>query len=924
VPLGSRASEILILLVERAGEVVSRDDIFARVWPGVFVDESNLRVHISGLRKALGEHQAGQRYIINLPGRGYSFVAPLTCESRPNLTRAALAESLPVRLLPVIGRETSIADISASLRTHRLVTVTGSGGIGKTTLAIAIGDELAAAYEHGVVFADLGTLTNADQVADTVATAFGVPMGLGEAQAALRAFVRDRDILLLLDCCEPVIHAAAQLVEALLKTAPRLHVLATSREPLRAEGERTYQLPPMAMPPGRDILSAEAAQTWPAIRLFVERAAAAQNDFVLSDQDVPLLTDICRRLDGIPLAIELAAPRVAQLGLQGLAEHLDDRFGLLLQGRRTALPRHQTLRATLDWSYDLLTENERTILRRVAIFSGGFTTLAAREVAGGDDASALDAVGCVAGLLSKSLIVNDAGDVVQHRLLDTTRAYALARLRESGELETVARSHALYFSSLFGLLETEWETRPIAPLLAIHGRQINNVRAALDWAFSPCGDTSIGVALTVAAVPLWMHSSLMAECHLRVERALANGEFTAGESDRREMKLLAALGASMHYARNPVSESGPIWSSVLRIAETRGDVDYQLRAVWGLWNQRTGCGDHHAALALAEQFQDLAERKSDPAAALIGDRIIGASLYYIGDETDGRRRIEHMLNHYIPPENGSHTFRFQSIQRIAARSNLSWMLWTQGLPDQAMGMALGNIDDAEARGHAVSMCHALEALCLVALYTGDQFAAERGIAMLRDHATRHGVGRWEAWGRCFEGALRVQTGDLETGTRLLDSGLAEQRKVGFVLHFKQFSGELAAALCRSGDIEKALATVEAELAQCEHTGIRHHVGELRRVKGEILLRTARHDAVRAAEDCFSQAMDMACEQGALAWELRAAMSLARLRREQGDIGAGHDLLAAVYERFTEGFQTADVRAAKALLDEMARTIACNA
>ena len=307
-------------------------------------------------------------------------------------------------------------------------------------------------------------------------------------------------MLLVLDNCEHVIDAAATLAVVVLTGAPGVHVLATSREPLRVEGEQVHRLSPLASPPAPAQLTATEALGFPAVQLFVERAAATLDEFELTDTDAPIVADICSKLDGIALAIELAAARIDTFGVRGVAAHLDDRFQLLTRGRRTALPRHRTLRATLDWSYQLLPEPERVVLRRLAIFAGGFTEEAASAVVASAEIAASEVVESLANLVTKSLVSVDVGGVlVRYRLPETIRAYALGKLAESGEREPIARRHAEYHLGLFERAEAEAKTRPMAEWLAEYRPRIDNLRAALDWAFSPGGDAAIGVALTAAS-----------------------------------------------------------------------------------------------------------------------------------------------------------------------------------------------------------------------------------------------------------------------------------------------------------------------------------------------------------------------------------------------------------------------------------------
>ena len=346
-----------------------------------------------------------------------------------------------------------------------------------------------------------------------------------------------------------MIDAAARLAETIVRMCPRTTILATSREILKIDGEYVYRVPPLDVPPQFEepdnILSHSAVQ------LFIATTRALHSDFSPNGENLPAIAAICRRLDGIPLAIDLAATRVATLGLQQVAAGLDDRLGMLTGGRRTALPRHQTLRATLDWSYELLPEPERLVMRRLAVFAGDFTADAVSSVAAGGEIAASEAVCSLANLVTKSLVMAEVGSVIAHyRLHETTRAYALEKLAESGEFEQVARRHANYYRDLFDRAEMELDTLPAPAWLASYGRQIGQVRAALDWAFSPTGAAEVGVALTVAAVPLWVHLSLMEECRGRVEQALSGP--AESRDARRNMQLYAALGAALFLTKGAV------------------------------------------------------------------------------------------------------------------------------------------------------------------------------------------------------------------------------------------------------------------------------------------------------------------------------------------------------------------------------------
>jgi predicted ATPase/DNA-binding winged helix-turn-helix (wHTH) protein len=922
--LGSRALDILVTLVENAGETVRKDDLIARVWPDTVVDEGALRVHVAALRKALGDGRAGKRYIANNAGRGYTFVGPVTLAHPPSAPvapdGATAANNLPVPLTRIIGRDEIIAALAAQLRQRRLLTIVGPGGIGKTTVATAVAKAVAASFPDGVWFVGLASLQDPDLVPSALSTALGISLSGTQPVSGMTAWLRDKHILIVLDNCEHVIGAIALLIETILKAARGVCILVTSREPLRAEGEWLHRLASLELPLDSADLSAVEALRYSAVELFNERAMAAADGFTLDDANVAAVLEICRRLDGMPLALELAAARTDVFGVRELAAHLDDRFRVLTSGRRTALPRHQTLGATLDWSYRLLSETERTVLRRLGVFAGGFTLQAASTVAADDETAPSEVVNCVANLMAKSLVTADAGGGrVRYRLLESTRAYALEKLVQGGEFDAVARRHTRRYLDLFEGAEAEAETRPTNEWVADYRPRMANLSAALDWAFSPGGDTSLGVALTAAAVPLWMQLSLMEECRGRVERALAAIEAGAGRDSQREMKLLAALATGLVYTRGDVPETGAAWTRALEIAESLDDAEYQLRSLWGLWSFHINSGHHGGTLALAQRFCTLAVRRPDPNDRLIGERMIGVSQYYLGDQISARNHLERVLTHYVPATQKAHSIRFQIDQRVAARAFLARVLWLQGFPGQAMLAAESAFEDARAADHATSLGYALaHAACPIALWVGDLAAAEHYVEILLDHSRRHGLARWRAFGQRYQGVLVTKRGDLDTGLQLLGAGfdeLDEARSSG--LGYVIFRGALAEALGGVRQIADGIAAIEEALLWTEHSEERWLIAELLRVKGEILLLQGATEAAAAAEDHFLQALDWARRQGALSWELRAATSLARLLSQQGRFADATVLLQPVYDRFTEGFDTADLKAAKALLDVLA-------
>jgi predicted ATPase/DNA-binding winged helix-turn-helix (wHTH) protein len=918
VPLGSRAFEILLALVEQAGQLVAKDSLEARAWPGMVVEDSNVRAQIAALRRVLATGPAGERYVVSVPGRGYRFVAPVLRSAGAAVPAKTIqaVNNLPRRLTRLIGRADIVAAVSGRLRRGRFVTIVGPGGIGKTSVALAIADRLTASYQDGTWFVDLAPVGDPNVVPSALASVLGIAIRSENPYPALTGWLRDKQMLLVLDTCEHVVPATAELAETVLKAAPGVHVLATSREPLHAEGERVQHLPPLETPPSAAGLTADEGLAYSAIQLFVERVSVGAERYELSDADTPFAAQICRKLDGIALAIELAAGRVGSFGVPGVAARLDHQFQLLTRGSPTSLPRHRTLQATLDWSHHLLSKTEQIVMRRLAVFAGRFNLVAARAVAGDDGIAALAVDESVADLVDKSLVSADlAGTIVQYRLSDTGRAYALDRLRDSGELALLARRHALHQLKLLEGATRDWDTKLLAEWLSSYAGQIDDLRSALDWAFSPQGEPPLGVALTIAAVPLWFEMSLMTECSVRAERALTALEHSAGRDEPLRMQLHAAFGWSRGFTMGAAGEVGAAWSTTLELAETLGDTDYALRALWGLSSISANRGQFADALAYAERFCWFARHSADANDPLLGDRLMAVALYFLGELSAARQHLERMLAGYVTPTRRSQVVRFQFDQLVAAQTTLAQLLWLQGCPDQALDCVAMMIERAVSIDHPFTLCNALsQAACQIALRSGDLAAAEHYITMLRQ-AAADSADLWHARTGCFEGELLIRRGDLASGVAQLRVSVDWLRHDGFVRYLPGILATLAEAWSEAGDLPQAMATIDEALDRSARGGERWYDPELLRVKGIL---TAQAGAPDLAADYFLKSVAVARRQGALGWELRTAISLARLLRDQGRTGEAYALLLPVHSRFGEGHTTGDLKLAASLLDELAR------
>jgi hypothetical protein len=459
--------------------------------------------------------------------------------------------------------------------------------------------------------------------------------------------------------------------------------------------------------------------------------------------------------------------------------------------------------------------------------------------------------------------------------------------------------------------------RPAAEWLAEYGREIDNLRAALDWAFSPGGDGSIGVALTAAAVPLWMQLSMVEECRSRVEQALARLGREAPIDARGEMKLQAALGASLLFTKGAIPAAVQASTAALRLAESLGDTEHQLRALWEIWVHRTNTGEHAAALAAAQQFYTLALEYADPATLPIADRMIGLSYHYLGDQTNAWRHIDRMMSADVDPRRRSPLIRFWFDQVIAGRVALARILWLQGFADRAWRTVQSAVGDAEALADPATLCYALShGGCLLALWVGNLAAAECYVETLLDHSRKHGFAPWNDFASRLKGVVLVKTGDLDGGSPLLRAGLDEITDPNSGLWFLTGLSQMAEALGHVGRFADGLATVERGIDRSQRGWL---APELLRIKGELLLLQGTTGTTDAVEDVFRQALDGARGQETLSWELRAATSLARLLRDQDRSAEALTILQPVYDRFTEGFDTADLKSAKALLDALGQT-----
>jgi predicted ATPase/DNA-binding winged helix-turn-helix (wHTH) protein len=914
VKLGARAFDILLALVERAGEVLAHKDLIARVWPNVIVEEISLRVHIASLRKALDGGQSSDHYITNVSGRGYCFSASISHErATPDLTSppGTPIYNLPQRLAHMRGRDDAVRLISEKLVTERFVTIVGHGGMGKTTVALSVAHALLAEFGGGVCFADLGTISDPRLLAGTVTSAFGLPVQSEDPIPVLVAHIGGKQTLLVLDGSEHLIAEVAAIAQRLFEEAPSLHILATSRETLRAHGEHVYRLSPLDSPPDRQDITADEALAFPAVQVFLERVAAGGMPIRLTDEDAPIVGSICRKLGGVALAIELTAGRVQAYGIRRIAELLDSQFSLLWPGRRTAPPRHQTLNATLDWSYNLLSDLERLMLRRLSVFVGGFTLDVAQKVIGTPDLEEAEVYDAIAELIAKSLASTDMSrPVPRYRLLDTTRTYASAKLSDTGESELLRRRHAVcYRNILEGAADQEAVYQDESGMAAI---DVDNVRAALNWAFGPGGDPSVGVDLAAYSASLWYGKALLTEYRHWADVAAAAAAANADTSPtQKQLSIQMALASTVLFTKGASDRVKVFGAKALELAIGLNDVRGEVSAYLALWGYAVRTPYYQEALDIAEKCVDTARKTADPGLKSMAEWMLGVTKHRLGRHAEARQHLQRSLYTDTETSRQAQLRQVGYDRRTDTLATLSNVLWLQGLPRQAERMSARAIETATTLGFPVPISVAKAWTSLNKYLSGlDIEAIEDDALELAEHGRAHSAGGYQGIGICILGLCQAQRGQYDDAPMLVSEGLKLLAEGQYGIFHSGFRTELILAAIdaeRYDDASSWVATLDAEDPGPEHWW----TPEILRAKGALAL--GRDKDAAKAESLFLQSIALAQKQGALAWELRAALALSELWAAEGRGKDALALLSAICDRFTEEVETADLSKAQRLL-----------
>ncbi len=692
--LGARAFDLLLALIEHRDRVVSKNELLDLVWPGLVVEENNLQVQVSTLRKLLGP-----KAIATVPGRGYrwTLVGEEAAAPAPVATRRVAAPARPTALL---GRDTDLDALLRLIDESPLVTLVGPGGIGKTSLARCAVQARSTAWADGCAWVELASLTDARLIAGSIAQALDLQL---TSDLALAAALKPMQLLLVLDNAEHLVDALAPLVQAVLDSAPGVHLLVTSQAPLRVQGEQVLRLEALAFPaPGSS--SAEAAD-YGAVALFTERARAADRRFALGDGNVAHVIEICRRLDGLPLALELAAARVPLLGARGVAERLDDRFKLLAGGSRSAPTRQQTLQAALEWSLALLPDAERKVFSQLGVFAGGFTLDLAREVlvddGAGDEWALIDAL---AALADHSLLGVKGGESPRYALSETARSYALS---QSG-YPSLQDRHASAVRRFFDAAPSDWLQMTDADWLARYEPELDNLRAALNWSHAN-GDHETLITLVGSAAPLWHYLSLYAES----QRWHALSEPMVTEAIPKPLAAQWWRAAQWAWTQLAPERSRAAAEMAHTLYRELGDVHglyAELTGLAGMWREPNEAADAALAEALTLEREDWPARER-----AWGQRARADVARAHGRIADSRtaREAELALRTRAGDERG----------RLRALALLAELTHTEGHLEEAIDRWQALIDELRAGRSAAALAAALRGLARALTAAGRELEA---------------------------------------------------------------------------------------------------------------------------------------------------------------------------------------------------------
>jgi predicted ATPase/DNA-binding winged helix-turn-helix (wHTH) protein len=852
ISLGGRAFDVLVALVEAKGAIVTKDALIERVWEGRFVNDNAIEAQIHALRRSLG---SDRNLIKTVAGKGY-------CLMDVEASRGPPPTNLKSDLSSLVARDDLQEEICTSLSLHRLVTLIGPGGIGKSRLSRVAASALRYGFPDGIWMVELAPVDNERFVCTAIAGALDISSSdLGDLRSLVQA-LSGKTCLLLLDNCEHLLDAVAGTALDVLSGCPGVRILATSREALQIDGERIISIPALKLPrvdePLQDIL------TSPAVQLFMQRFVTGSGSLAL-ERDLSHLVEICRHVDGIPLAIEMAAAAARTLGVKQVLQELRTSLSILGVSRRSAEPRQQTMEATIEWSYRLLTPPEQVVFRSLSLSPGWFAAEAAMVITALPRAQLIN---ILSSLTSKSLLTvatTEQGTLFHQ--LEPMRQFARARLDEACEYSTVAARHAALMLSIFQQADVEVEKLPTAEWIERYKSYLSGLRQALAWSFGEGNDVGTGVRLVVAAEPLWLHLSLVRELLDVIETAALRIQHDPDLSHY-AMKLEVARGCALLYVTGSTKTTRETLAHGLLESRRLGDGVAQIRSLWALAVASVNAGLNEDAVSYAIELTRIVAVSGSPTDRLIACRARGAVHHVVGKQDVAQAELEEFFRRYEEPASNSPTSRYHFDQQVAGLAFYARVLWLRNDIVRALDAARHALERAVELDHAYSICHALaQASIPLALDQGHHEAAALYIQELADVSNANRLSVWINWSQAYQACLDIRTGSLRSGISRLQSILAQNSSVPFSMYHCGLMSELAWGQLAGGDCAASLTTLEAAIARAARTKELWCLPELLRLKGLALSRRS-FKAVSEAAAAWAEAKTLSAHQGAALWQQR--------------------------------------------------------
>ncbi|EJL20403.1 winged helix-turn-helix domain-containing protein [Novosphingobium sp. AP12] len=903
VLVGGRAMDMLLVLAGHKGEIVKKDDLFAAVWPDVYVHESNLKVTVATLRRTLRRHAPAENFIATVAGRGY-WLADL-----PTPTSAISqidTSQIPDQSNSIIGRTDAIAELCEVISQHRLTSVVGVGGLGKTTVALAAAHQLAEEEEQLVAYVDMSRVAGDEFVAPTIAAALNITPGQGDILRAIMSILSQRKALLLLDTCECVPTAVAHFCNVLLASTQDVRILVTSRRILQAREERVFWLDPLENPPVGRIDTAQSVLGHTAPQLLAVRAKA-KSGYSLTDADAAAFAEICRRLDGVPLAIELVASRFARRSAAEVLAELQNRFRLLRNDEQGVPLRQQTLLLTLEWSYALLTRDEAAVLRAISMFEGAFDLDAAVRLMSLDDFTPADTFEALSGLVAKSMLTTDrvAGEH-RHRLLDTTREFAGDLLEAHGEARRFAHMHAQIQRDLLQKLILERPTVPAVRWRAHCGRLIGDLRKGLAWAMGEAGDVHLGVRLAAAGFPVWRELAFGVEALENIKRAYAAYEQVGLTDQSLKLELLAGLSALNSYLSQDHASAVGTYAATVELARTLGKTELEWRTL-GAWARFAMRGvEQDGVGAVLDAMKRAAFKANDKIALWEEQQLRAQREANQGRFPASRRRLE-KLHQDLSSRRDAGLHDSAASVAICVKKNLANNYVLTGRP--ALGWEMLDEISVEMLGfdrEEVLLDCLASGLIYCAIESGDFARARRFNELLRKTIYRFGLAGWLPILRANDESIAALAGDTSRSSALLEA--ADVLLGGdALLTNRAYASVLIRAMAASGLKTEASNLIAKCFAIGLHAWIRPEFLRLR-AQAE---RWAGNPQTALAT--LQEALEANEGTGMAVARLRMAIDMAHVFDDLGTPHFASSILSSAIGMFKDGSDTPDLQTARTLL-----------